>query len=282
MLTTLINGSSDQKVNVLDRGLQYGDGLFETILIEVGRPIFIDEHLARLENGCNILGFGTLEKTLIHQEIQQLIANKKYGIVKIVLTRGTGERGFLPPNSPKLTRIISFDEKAESILGYQQDVMLGICNTRLSRQPLLAGIKHLCQIERVLARSEWGDISINECLMLDTEDCVIEGTMSNLFIVKDGVLMTPELTQCGINGIMRNFILSSADKQNKTYQIKNLTLLDVLQADEVFMTNSLMPIWSVSKLILKESNVSYTEGVFSDWATMIIQNEIRRQSKDMQ
>ena len=238
--------------------------------------------LRDLENGCRVLGFGVLNKALIQQEIQQLIGNKKYGIVKIVLTRGVGERGFLAPSSPELTRVISFDEKQQSVLSYQKNIHLAVCNTRLSQQPQLAGIKHLAQLERVLARSEWMDNSIKESLMLDTQDWVIEGTMSNLFIVKEGVLITPDLTQCGINGIMRDVIIANAIQQNKPYQIKALTLSDIEQADEVFMTNSLMPIWLVSKLILQGREVNFTAGFFCNWVTTIISDEITRQSKGMQ
>lgn len=282
MLSMLINGLSKQTVSVLDRGLQYADGLFETVLVESGRAIFINEHLARLENGCQVLGFGVLNKSLIQQEIQQLIGNKKYGIVKIVLTRGVGERGFLAPSSPELTRVISFDEKQQSVLSYQKNIHLTVCNTRLSQQPQLAGIKHLAQLERVLARSEWVDNSIKESLMLDTQDWVIEGTMSNIFIVKEGVLITPDLTQCGINGIMRDVIIANAIQENKPYQIKALTLSDIEQADEVFMTNSLMPVWLVSKLILKGCEVNFTAGIFCNWVTTIISDEITRQSKGLQ
>jgi 4-amino-4-deoxychorismate lyase len=118
----------------------------------------------------------------------------------------------------------------------------------LAEQPTLAGIKHLNRLEQVLARAEWSDPAIAEGLMLDQSSRLIEGTMSNVFLVRGGVVYTPRLHRCGVAGIVRELVLQRLAAECAPVREADLTLDDVSAADEVFLTNSLIGIWPVLKI----------------------------------
>jgi 4-amino-4-deoxychorismate lyase len=104
------------------------------------------------------------------------------------------------------------------------------------------------RLEQVVARSEWNSSGIQEGLMLDINGNIIEGTMSNIFLVKENVLYTPTIEQCGVEGIVRNIVISEAQK-NQVYVVeKTLSKEDTKSADELFVTNSIIGIWPVKQL----------------------------------
>ena len=212
------------------------------------------------------MGFPAPDCTVIEQDIAQVISQNSYGVIKITLTRGIGERGFLPPDQPNVTRVISFSASEQGITTSLSSTALRLCKTRLSQQPLLAGIKHLNQLERVLARMELRGFKQTEGLMLDTDDAVIEGTMSNVFIVKNDVLITPKLNNCGVSGVIRNNLIQQAKADGMACKIDVLTRDDMLQADEIFVTNSLMPIRSVNELTMDDVTVYKCKHLRAQWA----------------
>jgi 4-amino-4-deoxychorismate lyase len=120
-----------------------------------------------------------------------------------------------------------------------------LCETRLSHQPRLAGIKHLNRLENVLAAAEWQNPDVAEGLLCDSEGNVIEGTRSNLFLVRHGELLTPDLSRCGVAGVQRQRVLDWAATRNLPASVGRVTLQDVLDADEVFLTNSVIGLWPV-------------------------------------
>jgi len=127
----------------------------------------------------------------------------------------------------------------------EQGVKIRLCTTRLGDNPVLAGIKHLNRLEQVLARQEWMDDDIHEGLLMDADGNLVEGTMSNLFIVSNGVLMTPDLSCCGVAGIMRTIILEQAEQQGMDTRITKISRQALQEADEAFLSNSLIGIWPV-------------------------------------
>ena len=129
--------------------------------------------------------------------------------------------------------------------------MLRVCKTPLGLNPALAGIKHLNRLEQVMARAEWDDTNIAEGLMLDVAGHVIEGTMSNVFCVRQDTLFTPDLTHCGVEGITRERVLKTAGRNGLEAVVTQLGLADIRQADEVFICNSLIGIWPVRRLAEK-------------------------------
>lgn len=276
---TLINGRALDCIDVRDRGFHYGDGLFETIAVESSTPIFLHEHLNRLQWGADVLGFPPLDRSLIQAEIQQLIGARDHGVLKLILSRGIADRGLLPPNNPRITRVLTFIPVDRTLERCLISLDLVACQTRLSRQPLLAGIKHLNQLERILARREFAERSNTEGLMFDQDEIAIEGTMSNLFIVKNGVLKTPKLQYCGVKGIIRDFLIKSAQLDGVNCQQSELNIDDLKSADEIFMTNSLMPIRAIKHLHLAGENIVKSANSYANWALNKVLDETAQQLK---
>ena len=249
----LINGQPADQISAQDRGLHYGDGLFETIAVKNGTPLLWDRHMQRLGLGCSRLGIEPPDPALLRAETEQLCAGVERAVLKIIITRGAGGRGYRP--SPltshplSATRIVArypWPEWPQRF--WQEGVRVRICRTPLGANPSLAGIKHLNRLEQVLARSEWDDPDIPEGLMLDQAGSVIEATMSNLFIVRGGRLLTPDLSVCGVAGIVRACIIEIAAKLSIPCTVTRLTLADVQSAEEGFLCNSLIGLWPIREI----------------------------------
>jgi 4-amino-4-deoxychorismate lyase len=249
----LINGQKTEPLSVLDRGFQYGDGLFETLRITAGKPRRWSRHMARLADGCEKLGISMPEPALLLSEAVSLCADEPDAVLKIIVTRGVGERGYAPPTQTEVTRVLSLSPMPNFPQAHvSEGVRVRVCNTRLGSNPALAGIKHLNRLEQVLARAEWTGDEFAEGLMQDNNNKVIEGTMSNLFCVQVGengpVLKTPRLDQCGVKGITRECIVEVAEAAGIPVQETRLELDDLLGSQELFLCNTLMGIWPVRQL----------------------------------
>lgn len=249
-----INGSADNQISPLDRGLLYGDGVFETIAILNGEPHLLPLHFKRLNNACERLAI-PLQFSLLESEIERFLSNCLQGqkaskaILKIILTRGSGGRGYDPANAQHPVRILQWHEFPDYPESYAKEgVSIILCQTPMARNPLLAGMKHLNRLEQVLARSEWQDASIQEGLMFDTEGHLIEGTMSNIFLVSEGCLLTPDLSDCGVAGVMREQLMAVAKKLGISCSSAKISAAKLETADEVFLTNSVFGIWPVKKI----------------------------------
>jgi 4-amino-4-deoxychorismate lyase len=240
-----VDGQPADALSLKDRGLAYGDGLFETIAVRHGQPLLLDRHLVRLADGCSRLAIAT-DQELIRSELLAYAAALGDGVLKLIVTRGDSLRGYAPDPSAQARRILLGGPAAAYPAAHgEQGVRLFPCTTRLSRQPLLAGLKHLNRLEQVIARSEWQDTEHAEGLMLDQAGRVIEGVFSNLFIVRDGILITPDLKRCGVAGVMRAEILFQAESSAIPVQITDIPLEQLQWADEVFVCNSVYGIWPV-------------------------------------
>ncbi len=248
-MQTLINGQISNTIGAADRGLAYGHGVFETILVIDGSPVFYAEHLQRLLTGCSRLGIpvDALPQQL-ERDLQQLQYPAGRAVLKLVLTCGAGGRGYLTPDPASPTRILMLSSLPEYPGRPEQGIRARWCQTRLACQPLLSGIKHLNRLEQVLARNEWQDPSIREGLVCDSRGFVVEGTMSNLCFIRDGRFCTPALDQCGVEGIVRNQLLGLAARQGLVVEIDNYLPQDVESADELFVCNSLIGIWPIVQL----------------------------------
>lgn len=197
----LIDGKPCSEVDAWDRGLHFGDGIFETLAVFRDQGIrHWPEHYARLAHGCRKLGLSCPEEILLQSEIQSLLPDRERKIVKLIVTRGSSPRGYRCPKPAAERRILLSCDWPEYPSSWEcEGVVLRLCRTRLSRNPDLAGIKHCNRLEQVLARREWEDEAA-EGLMLDTENHVIEGTMSNLFLVEGEALRTRICLPAGSRG----------------------------------------------------------------------------------
>ncbi len=243
-----VDGQPADGLPLADRGLAYGDGLFETIAVRQGRPTLFEAHLARLSGGCARLGI-PCDEALIATELRAFCAALVDGIAKLILTRGDGRRGYAAPQPATPRRILSGSPlPCYPEAHAEQGVHLFPCVTRLAEQPLLAGLKHLNRLEQVLARSEWSDGPYAEGLMRDTQGRVIEGVFSNLFLVSDGELVTASLERCGVAGVMRRVLLEQATALGMAVAVRDISYAELLTADEVFVCNSVYGIWPVRHL----------------------------------
>ena len=243
IISSLLNGKPADCINLQDRGLQYGDGLFETIRVADGKLQFWQAHMLRLQRGCAALKLICPDFDVLQMEANRLCQNDASGTLKIVITRGIGQRGYRAVDTQP-SRIVSFYPRQQPLKGEPRVIRLRLCEQHLGINPSLAGIKHLNRLEQVLARAEWED-DFDEGVMLDVEGKVIEGTMSNLFLVKDGELITPELTRCGVAGIMRDQIIQKASTLKIPTHIRDVQPAELSQADEIFMSNCVIGIWPV-------------------------------------
>ncbi len=245
----LLNGESRHTIEILDRGFQYGDGLFETIEVLNGTPLFLNQHLQRLIKGCHQLLIPAPKIELLKKEAFQLATGSTKAVLKLIITRGCGGRGYRQPDIIQTTRCFSlhpFPEYPASFI--DQGIIARFCHNTLGLNPTLAGIKHLNRLEQVIARAEWDTLDIQEGLMLDINGHVIEGTMSNIFLIKDKVLLTPLIEQCGVEGILRNIVISIAKKSQIKVVEKNISKDEIVTADELFLTNSIIGIWPIKQI----------------------------------
>lgn len=257
----LVNGIPDASISPLDRGFAYGDGLFETCRISTGRVPFWHFHRQRLLQGCRALKI-SLDNSLLDSQFAALLLETQVssvteGILKIIVTRGEGGRGYAPSlRVPPTICMLLYDGLPEVMQG----ITVRICQQRLACNPTLAGIKHLNRLEQILARSEWQDESYQEGLLLDANDHVIEATASNFFVVSNGQLATSDLSLSGVAGIMRQIILEQlASQLNIPVVVRDIFMVDVWSADEIFLCNSVKGIVSVARIV-GEQDVTFQYG----------------------
>ncbi|MDH3288964.1 MAG: aminodeoxychorismate lyase [Betaproteobacteria bacterium] len=242
----LVNGAATNQVVATDRGLAYGDGVFRTFPVTSGRAHNWCFQFRKLAHDCAALALPCPAEAVLAEELIRVSAAQRECIVKIIVTRGSGERGYAPPQDPVPTRVVM----ASPRLHYPEEfarrgVRVQVCRTRLAAQPRLAGVKHLNRLENVIARSEWRDPAVVEGLMLDMEGNVIGGTMTNLLMVDENGLATPELSKCGVAGVTRERILAAAMRHGVTCRVEPLTLNRVLGARELILVNSVIGAWAV-------------------------------------
>ncbi len=244
----LVNGVLSDSISAADRGLLYGDGIFRTLRVAGRQPLHWQRHYRKLQQDCAALALPCPDASLLLEELQRLIVGTD-GVAKIIITRGTGARGYAPPDNSLPTRILSlapFSSYPDEL--YIRGVKLRICDLRLSHQPRLAGIKHLNRLENVLAAAEWEDPGIAEGLLLDRDGNVIEGTRSNLFMVRGGALLAPDLSRCGVAGVQRERVLEWAAAHGVPCRIARFGQPELLAADELFLVNSVIGLWPVREL----------------------------------
>jgi 4-amino-4-deoxychorismate lyase len=242
----LVNGAATESVAALDRGLAYGDGVFRTFPVRQGRAQCWALHFRKLELDCAALGIPCPPESVLATELGLLARESADFTAKIIVTRGSGARGYAPPQPPMPTRIFLSTGLPEHPAAFARDgIRAHLCATRVGHQPRLAGIKHLNRLENVLARAEWNDPSVAEGLMLDAEDHVVGGTMSNLFIVENGALVTPQLWRCGVAGVTRERIMEAAARNGLSCREEPVLRDRFLAAQEAMVVNSLIGVWQI-------------------------------------
>lgn len=224
-----------------DRGVAYGDGLFETVLLRDAEPQLWDAHLARLAKGCEVLAIPLPARDALERPLAA--AGQGLQILKLTLTRGSGGRGYQPPGTPEPRlrwRLSPFAPISEH---WTSGVRIRHCALRLGIQPALAGLKHLNRLENVLARAEWSAPDVAEGVLCDAEGRLVEATCMNLFWRRHGRLETPRLDRCGVAGTLREAL-----RQRVTLHEVDSGPEMLEDAEAVWLGNSVQGLWPVARL----------------------------------
>lgn len=244
-----VNGVVHNQLSVHDRGLQFGDGLFETLAVIDGRIAHWERHRARLAEGCRRLGLAPPPWPQLEQELRLAATDCARAVLKLIHTCGPSLRGYARPAASEPQRILLRTSWPASLPRHSTTGLRIIwCRHRLATQPALAGIKHLNRLDQVIARAEWQDSAIDEGLLCDQQGNVIEGVASNLFLGRDGILLTPLLDDCGVAGVMREHLMQTAREAGIKVAETRIDRQDVTGADELFLCNSLMGLRPVTRL----------------------------------
>lgn len=225
-----------------DRGLAYGDGLFETVLVRDGRALLWEAHLARLAEGATRLGFSLPDRDRL--DALPALGGPGERVLKLIVTRGSGGRGYAEPDHPETRLRWRFSDFAPRRDRWQTGVQVRLCHLSLSEQPVLAGIKHLSRLENVLARREWSDDSIAEGLLCDQRGRLVEATAMNLAWC-DGVgWYTPSLSHCGVAGTLRRVLID----EGLLKAVAGVSPEALEDASAVVLFNSVQGVWPVTSL----------------------------------
>jgi 4-amino-4-deoxychorismate lyase len=247
-LAVLVDGEPCAADWPLDRGLHYGDGLFETVTVRDGQLRFESFHQSRLAEGCRRLGM-QIDLHEVWEQARTLASRHPSCTLKLLVSRGTAvARGYAPSGSER-TRVLLLVYAAASGPELPARVRVASLQATLGENPALAGIKHCNRLEQVLARTELrSHKDAFEGLMASSSGHLISGTMSNVFLEQDGVLVTPGLERCGIAGVMRAVVLREAAAAGMAVQVRDMQLDALRHCSGLFLTNARIGVLPVHEL----------------------------------
>lgn len=259
-LAAWIDGERGDVVSADDRGLQYGDGLFETILLRQGRPRFLALHLERLALGCRRLHIPVAFENELRTEIDAATAlAPPLAILKVMVTRGDSlRRGYAPEGGETPRRILALFG-CETLAGWEQGVDLAISSIMAADQPLLAGLKHLNRLENVLAAREARLAGTFDVLMLGADGRVVSGAMSNVFVVCGTKVQTPRVDRAGVAGVTRAVVLRECARLGLEPVQREIGLDELRHAEEAFITNArigVVPVRRVGEHVVRMSTIT--------------------------
>ncbi|PCJ99591.1 MAG: aminodeoxychorismate lyase [Alteromonadaceae bacterium] len=260
----IINGEPGGTLDPKDRGLAYGDGFFETLLYDQGALQNWRLHWQRMRKSANVLQIDLPNESTILNDITKLALNPQTpATVKIIITRGPGGRGYSPKNCHNSTVILSQSPVPNYSLAKQNGVELALLKTPLSEQHSLAGLKHLNRLNQVMARLELEQTDCFEGVLCNREGHVREVIASNIYLVSEGQVITPPLHDCGVEGTIRAKLLNRANNCKYPIKEQEFSVEQLLQADEVFISNSLMGICPVKQIAQQHFPLGEVSGYFS-------------------
>lgn len=246
MTDTLIDGIATDQIPADDRGLLYGDHLFETIAFHHGAAPLWDRHWQRLECGSGRLGLPLPDRTLLAEECRRLAAQTASCVIRVTLTRGSGGRAYEPPVEPRPRRIVRRRDWPGNLKAQREHGLVAITSTiRLASGSALAGMKHGNRLEQVLAAREVREAGVDEALLHDASGHLVEAVSSNVVLVVDGQALTPVIDQAGVAGVGLGWL---ADRPETDIANARLTGADIDRADEVMVINSVAGIRPLSRL----------------------------------
>lgn len=248
LLAAWLNGKVINHLDVQERGFAYGDGIFSTIDIHNGQAQLLSLHWQRIQKSCLRLQITDDFLAQWQRDFESFMAHYPHCICKIIISRGCGGRGYLPDAQALPNCYFLAYQRQQHPASHQQGINTTFLEQCLGLNPLLAGHKHLNRLEQVLLRQELASLGYPEGIVCDIQGRVVEGVFSNLFMVKNHVIYTPDLQQAGVAGVMRQHILHLAQHLQYSVSVTDLLPSDFLTADEVFFCNSVYGIWPVKQL----------------------------------
>ncbi|MDR0218027.1 MAG: aminodeoxychorismate lyase [Enterobacteriaceae bacterium] len=244
-----INGKPHDQLPVNDRAVQFGDGCFTTIWIEQSQAALLPLHIKRLQKSVEKLFMPTLDWLQLENHIRQVIAGCESGVLKVILSRGVGGRGYSHDGTGEPTQILSLSPYPDQYYTLRErGVSLEISPVSIGINPHLAGIKHLNRLEQVLIKHFIDQAKTDEVLVLDSDGLLVECCAANIFWRKGQNVYTPDLSQCGVDGVMRQHIIQLLEKSGYHLSCVMRYPEALAHADEVIICNSLMPVMAVNQI----------------------------------
>ena len=246
-----VDGEPTSSLPLPDRGLDFGDGLFETLLVRDGVPLFLSLHMERLSAGLTQLSF---PDCLAEAEAQLSacaaeLLDSQWAALRLTVTRGSGPRGYASPQAAKPRIVITAAALDQDRSRYAAPVELGWADLRWSSQPYLAGIKHLNRLEQVIVANQAKDAGWDDAIALDHQGNVSSVSAGNLFLLEAGKLLTPVLETCGIAGTRRRLVLEQlAPGLGVSVEQAPISPKQLLAADAVMCTNSIRGLQPVARI----------------------------------
>lgn len=245
----LVNGKPNSSISIFDRGFLYGDGVFETILVINKKLININLHIKRLKSGCEVLKIKNVDYSKLNKYILKSLKDEQNCVLNINITRGTVKtRGYnintgaIPPNIILTTSKIPSFSKINPIKGINT-----IFSKNILSNNILSCIKHCNRLEQIIYSKEISK-KYPEIILCDKKNNIIEGVSSNIFFIKNNTFYTPYIKNCGVEGVMKTYIVSLLKKNNQKVLSRNIKKKSISFYDGAFFCNSVRLIWNISSI----------------------------------
>lgn len=260
-ITTLKNGALCSGIDPLDRAFLYGDGLFTSVRVRAGKAALWSRHMQRLQQGAMALAldvdFGQLEA-----DVSKQCALLGDGTLKVILSRGVGARGYLPPLQDADVYLQLFPQPVADVA--QPAIDSGLMTGQLGQaMQQLAGIKTLNRLEQVLLRQELATKGWPEGLVCDNHDMIVEGVYSNCFFRVAGEWWTPPITYSGIRGVMRAELMAQMQASQIPLHIRTLSRDALDQIEALFFCNALTEVVPVATLAGRSLDVGAVKSLMN-------------------
>ncbi|UPT55599.1 aminodeoxychorismate lyase [Dickeya zeae] len=243
-----VDGKAEQQLPVSDRSVQFGDGCFTTARVVAGQVVWLERHIQRLRQAAETLLLPEVDWPRLRDEMQQAAAGRADGVVKAIISRGHGGRGYSPAGCDQPVRIVMQAPYPQHYVNWRQHgIRLALSPVPLAQNAWLAGIKHLNRLEQVLIRTHLERSGADEALVLDTSGALVECCAANLFWRKGSRVFTPDLSLCGVYGVARRHIMALLQSSAFELHVVSEPLETLADADEVLVCNALMPVIPVNQ-----------------------------------
>lgn len=250
-----VNGVANNQIDVTDRAVSFGDGCFTTLHGVNRQAQMLDNHIGRLKNDSQRLKIPQPDWIKLADHIDSICKEQSEDefVIKVIISRGVGGRGYSSTGFNQPTVIVSVSRYPQNYFQLQcKGAKLILSQIPLSRNPVLAGMKHLNRLEQVLVRQEIDSAGMDEAIVLDTHGTVVECCSANLFWRIGHKIFTPSLSHAGVKGLMRQKIIALLTQSHYSFEEVERFPTILAHSDEVIICNALMPVLPVATIQMNE------------------------------